>query len=121
LSTTSPRPRAKAIEEGRDHILFYFKNLAAHERPDEFAARLPAGRSAAPAFWRPASSQSSEITWEALTSVYRTVLGTPDQVAERNRPSGASRPKQRIVVHLHHRRHAPLEGGQETSPCSPKR
>jgi len=45
--------------------------------------------------------QSSEITWEALTSVYRTVLGTPDQVAERIAFWCEQAQSSRIIVHLH--------------------
>jgi hypothetical protein len=45
--------------------------------------------------------QSSEITWEALTSVYRTVLGTPDQVSERIAFWCEQAQSSRIIVHLH--------------------
>ena len=91
---------AKAIEEGRDHILFYFKNLLrtsdqmnsppGYLPADRLRRRLEAG-----------VFQSSEITWEALTSVYRTVLGTPDQVAERIAFWCEQAQSSRIVVHLH--------------------
>ena len=40
---------AKAIEEARDHIPLLFREPAAHERPDEHAAGLHAGRPAAQA------------------------------------------------------------------------
>jgi alkanesulfonate monooxygenase SsuD/methylene tetrahydromethanopterin reductase-like flavin-dependent oxidoreductase (luciferase family) len=66
---------AKAVEEGREHILFYFKNLlktsARMNSPpgymplDRLRKRLEAG-----------AIHDVEITWEALTNVYRTVLGT---------------------------------------------
>src|SRR3982075_4488569 len=72
----------KAIEEGKEHILFYFKNLLktnAHLNSppgylpvDRLRKRLESG-----------AVQDSEITWEMLTGVYRTGLGTPDQGAER--------------------------------------
>src|ERR1700704_773904 len=91
---------AKAIEEGRDHILFYFKNLLrtndqmnsppGYMPIDRLRKRLEAG-----------AFQSSEITWEALTSVYRTVLGTPDQVAERIAFWCEQAQSSKIVVHLH--------------------
>jgi hypothetical protein len=74
--------KSKAVEEARDHILFYFKNLLRtsdqmNTPPGYLPAERLRKRLEAGVF------QSSEITWEALTSVYRTVLGTPDQVAER--------------------------------------
>ena len=91
---------AKAIEEARDHILFYFKNLLrtsdqmntppGYMPVDRLRRRLEAG-----------VFQSSEITWEALTSVYRTVLGTPDQVAERIAFWCEKAQSSRIIVHLH--------------------
>ena len=90
----------KAVEEGRDHILFYFKNLLrtndqmnsppGYMPIDRLRKRLEAG-----------AFQSSEITWEALTSVYRTVLGTPDQVAERIAFWCEQAQSSKIVVHLH--------------------
>jgi alkanesulfonate monooxygenase SsuD/methylene tetrahydromethanopterin reductase-like flavin-dependent oxidoreductase (luciferase family) len=90
----------KAIEEGREHILFYFQNLlktnAQLNSPpgympiDRFKKRIESG-----------VVQESEITWEALTSVYRTVLGTPDQVAERIAFWCEEAKSSKIVVHLH--------------------
>src|SRR4030088_1338528 len=72
----------KAIEEGKDHILFYFKTLLKTDSHlnsppgylpvDRLRKRLQSG-----------AIQETEVTWEGLTSVYRTVLGTADQVAER--------------------------------------
>ena len=91
---------AKAIEEARDHILFYFNKLLrtsdqtntppGYMPVDRLRRRLEAG-----------VFQSSEITWEALTSVYRTVLGTPDQVAERIAFWCEQAQSSRIIVHLH--------------------
>ena len=91
---------AKAIEEARDHILFYFKNLLrtndqmntppGYMPVDRLRRRLEAG-----------VFQNSEISWEALTSVYRTVLGTPDQVAERIAFWCEQAQSSRIIVHLH--------------------
>jgi len=91
---------AKAIEEARDHILFYFRNLLrtgdqmntppGYLPVDRLRKRLEAG-----------VFQSSEITWEALTSVYRTVLGTPEQVAERIAFWCEQAQSSKIVVHLH--------------------
>jgi alkanesulfonate monooxygenase SsuD/methylene tetrahydromethanopterin reductase-like flavin-dependent oxidoreductase (luciferase family) len=90
----------KAIEEGREHILFYFQNLlktnAQLNSPpgympiDRFKKRIESG-----------VVQESEITWEALTSVYRTVLGTPDQVAEKIAFWCEEAKSSKIVVHLH--------------------
>jgi alkanesulfonate monooxygenase SsuD/methylene tetrahydromethanopterin reductase-like flavin-dependent oxidoreductase (luciferase family) len=91
---------AKAIEEARDHILFYFRNLLRtsdqmNSPPGYLPVERVRKRLEAGVF------QSSEITWEALTSVYRTVLGTPDQVAERIAFWCEQAQSSRIVVHLH--------------------
>lgn len=90
----------KAIEEGRDHILFYFKSLLrtdtqtnsppGYQTLDRFRKRVEAG-----------AIQSSEITWEALTNVYRTVLGTPDQVAERIAFWCEEAGSSKVILHLH--------------------
>jgi alkanesulfonate monooxygenase SsuD/methylene tetrahydromethanopterin reductase-like flavin-dependent oxidoreductase (luciferase family) len=91
---------AKAIEEARDHILFYFKSLLRTSDQmntppgylpiDRLRRRLEAG-----------IFRSSEITWEALTSVYRTVLGTPEQVAEQIAFWCEQAQSSRVIVHLH--------------------
>jgi alkanesulfonate monooxygenase SsuD/methylene tetrahydromethanopterin reductase-like flavin-dependent oxidoreductase (luciferase family) len=90
----------KAIEEGRDHILFYFQNLLktdAHLNSppgyipvDRLRKRLEAGL-----------GQDAPITWEILTSIYRTVLGTPEQVAERIAFWCEQAQSSKIILHLH--------------------
>jgi len=45
--------------------------------------------------------QDAEITWEMLTGVYRTVLGTPDQVAERIAFWCEQAKSSKIILHLH--------------------
>jgi len=70
----------KAIEEGRDHYL----------PVDRLRKRLQAG-----------AVQDAEITWEMLTGVYRTVLGTPDQVAERIAFWCEQAKSSKIILHLH--------------------
>ena len=42
-----------------------------------------------------------EITWESLTNVYRTVLGTPEQVAERIAFWCEEARSSKIILHLH--------------------
>jgi alkanesulfonate monooxygenase SsuD/methylene tetrahydromethanopterin reductase-like flavin-dependent oxidoreductase (luciferase family) len=90
----------KAIEEGRDHILFYFRNLLKTDSHlnsppgympvDRLRKRLESG-----------PVQDSEMTWEMLTAVYRTVLGTPDQVAERIAFWCEQAQSSKIILHLH--------------------
>jgi alkanesulfonate monooxygenase SsuD/methylene tetrahydromethanopterin reductase-like flavin-dependent oxidoreductase (luciferase family) len=90
----------KAIEEGRDHILFYFKNLLKTDSHlnsppgympiDRLRKRLESG-----------AVQEAEVTWEGLTSVYRTVLGTPDQVAERIAFWCEQAQSSKIILHMH--------------------
>ena len=90
----------KAVEEGRNHILFYFQNLLktnAHLNSppgylpvDRLRKRLESG-----------AVQDAEITWEMLTGVYRTVLGTPDQVAERIAFWCDQAKSSKIILHLH--------------------
>lgn len=90
----------KAIEEGREHILFYFRNLLKTDSHlnsppgympiDRLRKRLESG-----------AIQEAEITWEGLTSVYRTVLGTPDQVAERIAFWCEQAQSSKIILHLH--------------------
>ena len=90
----------KAVEEGRNHILFYFQKLLrtnAHINSppgylpvDRLRKRLEAG-----------AVQDAEITWEMLTGVYRTVLGTPEQVAERIAFWCEQAKSSKIILHLH--------------------
>jgi alkanesulfonate monooxygenase SsuD/methylene tetrahydromethanopterin reductase-like flavin-dependent oxidoreductase (luciferase family) len=90
----------KATEEGRDHILFYFQNLLKTEvhlnsppgyvPVDRLRKRLEAGL-----------GQDAPITWEILTSIYRTVLGTPEQVAERIAFWCEQAQSSKIILHLH--------------------
>jgi alkanesulfonate monooxygenase SsuD/methylene tetrahydromethanopterin reductase-like flavin-dependent oxidoreductase (luciferase family) len=90
----------KAIEEGKDHILFYFKNLLKTDSHlnsppgylpvERLRKRLQSG-----------AIQETEVTWEGLTSVYRTVLGTPDQVAERIAFWCEQAQSSKIILHLH--------------------
>jgi len=90
----------KAVEEGRDHILFYFQKLLrtnshinsppGYLPVDRLRKRLAAG-----------AVQDAEITWEMLTGVYRTVLGTPDQVAERIAFWCEQAKSSKIILHLH--------------------
>jgi len=90
----------KAIEEGKEHILFYFKNLLKTDSHlnwppgylpvDRLRKRLQSG-----------AGQETEVTWEGLTSVYRTALGTPDQVAERIVFWCKQAQSSKIILHLH--------------------
>ena len=90
----------KAIEEGKEHILFYFKNLLKTDSHlnsppgylpvERLRKRLESG-----------AIQETEVTWEGLTSVYRTVLGTPDQVAERIAFWCEQAQSSKIILHLH--------------------
>jgi alkanesulfonate monooxygenase SsuD/methylene tetrahydromethanopterin reductase-like flavin-dependent oxidoreductase (luciferase family) len=90
----------KAIAEGRDHILFYFKNLlrttAAVNSPPGY---MPVERLRKRL--EMTNGQDPEVTWEALNKVYRTVLGTPDQVAERIAFWCEQAQSSKIVLHLH--------------------
>jgi alkanesulfonate monooxygenase SsuD/methylene tetrahydromethanopterin reductase-like flavin-dependent oxidoreductase (luciferase family) len=91
---------AKAVEEGRDHILFYFQKLlkttAEINSPpglmsfERLRKMLASGR-----------AQGEEVTWESLTSIYRTVLGTADQVAERIVFWCEQAQSSKIILHLH--------------------
>jgi alkanesulfonate monooxygenase SsuD/methylene tetrahydromethanopterin reductase-like flavin-dependent oxidoreductase (luciferase family) len=90
----------KAIEEGKEHILFYFKNLLKTDSHlnsppgylpvERLRKRLQSG-----------ASQETEVTWEGLTSVYRTALGAPDQVAERIAFWCEQAQSSKIILHLH--------------------
>jgi alkanesulfonate monooxygenase SsuD/methylene tetrahydromethanopterin reductase-like flavin-dependent oxidoreductase (luciferase family) len=90
----------KAIEEGKEHILFYFKNLLKTDSHlnsppgylpvERLRKRLESG-----------AIQETEVTWEGLTSVYRTVLGTADQVAERIAFWCEQAQSSKIILHLH--------------------
>jgi hypothetical protein len=42
-----------------------------------------------------------DVTWEGLTTVYRTALGTPDQVAERIAFWCEQAQSSKIILHLH--------------------
>jgi alkanesulfonate monooxygenase SsuD/methylene tetrahydromethanopterin reductase-like flavin-dependent oxidoreductase (luciferase family) len=90
----------KAIEEGREHILFYFKNLLrttgfVNSPPglmglDRLRKRLAATGGIDP-----------EVTWEALTSIYRTAIGTPDEVAEKIAFWCEEAQSSKVILHLH--------------------
>jgi alkanesulfonate monooxygenase SsuD/methylene tetrahydromethanopterin reductase-like flavin-dependent oxidoreductase (luciferase family) len=90
----------KAIAEGREHILFYFQNLlrttgAVNSPPgymplERLRKRLEA-----------TNGQDPEVTWESLNTVYRTVLGTPDEVAERIAFWCEQAQSSKIILHLH--------------------
>jgi len=90
----------KAISEGREHILFYFKNLlrttAAINSPPGYmpVARLRKRLEMT-------NGQDPEVTWEALNTIYRTVLGTPDHVAERIAFWCEEAQSSKVVLHLH--------------------
>ncbi|HEX9383867.1 MAG TPA: hypothetical protein VF908_10740 [Gemmatimonadaceae bacterium] len=81
-------------------ILFYFKNLLKTDSHlnsppgylpvERLRKRLESG-----------AIQETEVTWEGLTSVYRTVLGTPDQVAERIAFWCEQAQSSKIILHLH--------------------
>ena len=104
----------KAIAEGRDHILFYFQKLL-KTSPHFYAppGHLPLERLRK----RLATMtvQDTEVTWDLLTSLYRTVLGTPtgrgtDRVLVRAGAEQQDHPAPAC------RRHAALEGGKEHQP-----
>ena len=90
----------KAIEEGKEHILFYFQNLlrttAAINSPpgymnlDRLKKRLEA-----------TNGKEPEVTWEALNTIYRTVLGPPELVAEKIAFWCEEAQSSKVVVHLH--------------------
>jgi alkanesulfonate monooxygenase SsuD/methylene tetrahydromethanopterin reductase-like flavin-dependent oxidoreductase (luciferase family) len=91
---------AKAIEEGRDHILFYFQKLL-KTTPE---INSPPGLMSIDRIRKlltSAHGQGAEVTWDALTSIYRTVLGTPDQVAERIAFWCEQAQSSKIILHLH--------------------
>jgi alkanesulfonate monooxygenase SsuD/methylene tetrahydromethanopterin reductase-like flavin-dependent oxidoreductase (luciferase family) len=91
---------AKAIEEGRDHILFYFQKLL-KTTPE---INSPPGLMSIDRIRKLLTSAhglGAEITWDALTSIYRTVLGTPDQVAERIAFWCEQAQSSKIILHLH--------------------
>jgi alkanesulfonate monooxygenase SsuD/methylene tetrahydromethanopterin reductase-like flavin-dependent oxidoreductase (luciferase family) len=90
----------KAIAEGRDHILFYFQNLlrttsAVNSPPGYMPVERLRKR------LEMTNGQDPEVTWETLNKVYRTVLGTPDQVAERIAFWCEQAQSSKIVLHLH--------------------
>lgn len=90
----------QAIAEGKDHILFYFQHLlrttsAVNSPPgyqtlERYRKRLEA-----------TNGQETEVTWEALNSIYRTVLGPPELVAERIAFWCDQAQSSKVVVHLH--------------------
>jgi alkanesulfonate monooxygenase SsuD/methylene tetrahydromethanopterin reductase-like flavin-dependent oxidoreductase (luciferase family) len=91
---------AKAIEEGQDHILFYFQKLL-RTTPE---INSPPGLMSMDRVRKILSSghgQGAEVTWDALTSIYRTVLGTADQVAERIAFWCEQAQSSKIILHLH--------------------
>ncbi len=90
----------KAIEEGREHILFYFKNLL---RTSGFVNSPPGlmGLERLRKRLETVGGSDPEVTWEALTSIYRTVLGTPDEVAERIAFWCEEAQSSKLILHLH--------------------
>jgi alkanesulfonate monooxygenase SsuD/methylene tetrahydromethanopterin reductase-like flavin-dependent oxidoreductase (luciferase family) len=91
---------AKAIEEAREHVLFYFQKLL----KTTSAVNSPPGLMSVERMRKKLTSmhgQEGEVTWEALTSIYRTVLGTPDQVAERIAFWCEQAQSSKIILHLH--------------------
>jgi alkanesulfonate monooxygenase SsuD/methylene tetrahydromethanopterin reductase-like flavin-dependent oxidoreductase (luciferase family) len=90
----------KAIAEGREHILFYFQNLlrttGAVNSPQGYMP-LERVRKRLEA----TNGQDPEVTWESLNTVYRTVLGTPDEVAERIAFWCEQAQSSKIILHLH--------------------
>ena len=91
---------AKAIEEARDHVLFYFQKLlkttsVVNSPPGLMSVDRMRKKLASP------HGQEGEVTWEALTSIYRTALGTPDQVAERIAFWCEEAQSSKIILHLH--------------------
>ncbi len=90
----------KAIEEGKEHILFYFQNLlrttAAINSPpgymnlDRLKKHLEA-----------TNGKEPEVTWESLNTIYRTVLGPPELVAEKIAFWCEEAQSSKVVVHLH--------------------
>jgi alkanesulfonate monooxygenase SsuD/methylene tetrahydromethanopterin reductase-like flavin-dependent oxidoreductase (luciferase family) len=89
----------KAIEEGRDHILFYFKNLL----KTDSHLNSPPGYLPVERLRKRLESGATEldVTWEGLTTVYRTALGTPDHVAERIAFWCEQAQSSKIILHLH--------------------
>src|SRR3979409_2089854 len=65
----------RAIEEGKEHILFYFKNLL---KTDSHLNSPPGYLPVARLRKRLQSGavQETEVTWEGLISFFRTTLGT---------------------------------------------
>ena len=47
------------------------------------------------------NGQDPEVTWEALNTIYRTVLGTPDHVAERIAFWCEEAQSSKVILHLH--------------------
>jgi alkanesulfonate monooxygenase SsuD/methylene tetrahydromethanopterin reductase-like flavin-dependent oxidoreductase (luciferase family) len=90
----------KAIEEGRDPILFYFQQLL-KTSPHFFAppGHMPLERLRKRLAM--ANVQDNEITWDLLNTLYRTVLGTPEQVAERIAFWCEQAQSSKIILHLH--------------------
>jgi alkanesulfonate monooxygenase SsuD/methylene tetrahydromethanopterin reductase-like flavin-dependent oxidoreductase (luciferase family) len=90
----------KAISEGREHILFYFKSLlrttAAINSPPGY---MPVERLRKRL--EMTNGQDPEVTWEALNTIYRTVLGTPDHVAERIAFWCEEAQSSKVILHLH--------------------
>jgi alkanesulfonate monooxygenase SsuD/methylene tetrahydromethanopterin reductase-like flavin-dependent oxidoreductase (luciferase family) len=90
----------KAIAEGRDHILFYFQKLLKtsphfYAPPGHLPLERLRKRLAA------MTVQDTEVTWDLLTTLYRTVLGTPEQVAERIAFWCEQAQSSKIILHLH--------------------
>jgi alkanesulfonate monooxygenase SsuD/methylene tetrahydromethanopterin reductase-like flavin-dependent oxidoreductase (luciferase family) len=90
----------KAIAEGREHMMFYFKHLLktsahfyappGHLPIERLKKRLES-----------ATIQDTEVTWELLANLYRTALGTPQQVAEQIATWCEQAQSSKIILHLH--------------------
>jgi alkanesulfonate monooxygenase SsuD/methylene tetrahydromethanopterin reductase-like flavin-dependent oxidoreductase (luciferase family) len=90
----------KAIAEGREHMMFYFKHLLktsahfyappGHLPIERLKKRLES-----------ATIQDTEVTWELLSNLYRTALGTPQQVAEQIATWCEQAQSSKIILHLH--------------------
>lgn len=91
--------REKAVEEAREHILFYFNKLL---RTTSVWGATPGIMSLESLRRRldVTNGVETEITWDALTSIYRTALGTPDEVAERIAHWCQEAQSSKIILHL---------------------
>ena len=91
----------KAMEEGREHMMFYFKYLLktaqhyyappGHLPLERLKKRLASG----------VTIQDTEVSWELLNTLYRTALGTPEQVAEKIAMWCEQAQSSKIILHMH--------------------